>query len=298
MRERQMFKLAVALVMVCGSAAAYVVGYHVEPVKALWSGQTRTIWGQDFVSQGLTINFDELDSASGAYCELFAGSRGGGGAYHLSVLTNPGGTEIASANAGGDVDHEWVKFKLSVLRPDSIVKGKKLTFKFTRSGGDSIQFYYDSTDKYKYGCLTAPPLAYWTGDLACRVYGRMDTVGTIPWGATCFLPDNQADWGTWADSMEVSGAPGAHSTSDGTRSRRTPARSTSASWMTTSSMSQTAPTSTPWPCSSGHRSGPARVSTWLTPLAFTSWTRQCSRPLVAWIARPTPIRGCNTLRHY
>jgi hypothetical protein len=126
-----------------------VTGIHIEPVRSAWSGWTQSEFPNNFVSQGLTINFDELDSAAGAYVELFAGAKGGGGAYHLAVLTNPGGSQIASANAAGDVDHKWVKFNLAVDYPESIVKGKKLTFKFTRSGGDSIQFYYDSTDTAK-----------------------------------------------------------------------------------------------------------------------------------------------------
>jgi len=134
--ETRVLRLAMALTIACGCAMALVVGYHVEPVKASWSGHTDTIPPNNFVSQGVVINFDELDSASGAYCELFAGSRGGGGAYHLSVLTNPGGSEIASANAAGDVDHKWVRFKIGIDVPDSIVKGKKLTFKFTRAGSD------------------------------------------------------------------------------------------------------------------------------------------------------------------
>jgi hypothetical protein len=148
-RERQILRPAVALVMMCGCAAALVVGYHVEPIKAPWSGWTRTTQGQDYVSEVITINFDELDSAAGGcYCELFAGSKGGGGAYYLSVLTYPGGSQIADvATANGDVDHEWVRFYLNVTGPESIIKGKKLTFKFTRSGGDSIRFCYDSTDK-------------------------------------------------------------------------------------------------------------------------------------------------------
>jgi hypothetical protein len=166
------------------SASGYVSAYHVEPVKAAWSGTTRYLEPYNFVSQGVTINFDELDSAAGAYVELFAGAKGGGGDYHLSVLTNPGGSQIAyTATANGNVDHEWVRFHLQVTRPESIVKGKKLTLKFTRSSGDSIQFYYDSTDQYKYGCLWAGGLAYATGDLACRVYGRMNEVDSLSFGA-------------------------------------------------------------------------------------------------------------------
>jgi len=112
-----------------------VTGIHIEPVKSAWSGWAPSEFPYNFVSQGITINFDELDSASGAYCELFAGAKGNGGQYNLTVLTWPGGYPIGSGVGNGNVDHKWVRFRLNVLRPDSIVKGKKLTFKFTRSGG-------------------------------------------------------------------------------------------------------------------------------------------------------------------
>jgi len=118
-------------------ACALVTAYHVDPKTAAMSGKAdpRPDYG---VSQVLTINFDELDSTTGSYVELFAGTKGGGGAYHLSVLTYPGGSQIAwTASALGDVDHKWVRFYLHVYQPDSIIKGKKLEFHFTRSGSDS-----------------------------------------------------------------------------------------------------------------------------------------------------------------
>jgi hypothetical protein len=97
--------LAAAVSVACG----LVRSYSVEPQTAALSGWTDTIRPYNYVSQVLTINFDELDSTSGAYCELFAGSKAGGGAYHVSVLTYPGGTEVATGNAGGDVEHDWVE---------------------------------------------------------------------------------------------------------------------------------------------------------------------------------------------
>jgi hypothetical protein len=137
-RERQILRAAAALVMMCGCATALVVGYHTEPVKSSWSGLTRKIWGQDYVSQVLTCNWDELDSASGSYCELFAGAEGNGDPYHVSVSTYPGDVEIGYGNRDGHVDHRWVRFNLHVYRPDSIIKGKKLTFRFTRNRYDSM----------------------------------------------------------------------------------------------------------------------------------------------------------------
>jgi len=127
---RAVVVFGVAVVMM---AHGLVTGFKVEPVKAAWSGKADP---EDGVAQVITINFDELGNAAGAYCELFAGTEGGGGAYHVSVKTVPGGTEVASASRDGHVDHEWVRFNLSVLHPESIVKGKKLEFRFTRGGSD------------------------------------------------------------------------------------------------------------------------------------------------------------------
>jgi len=73
-RERQILRPAVALVTMCGYAAALVVGYHVEPVKASWSGHTDTIPPNNYVAQTVTCNFDSL-----SYVELFAGAKGNGG---------------------------------------------------------------------------------------------------------------------------------------------------------------------------------------------------------------------------
>jgi hypothetical protein len=181
---------AALLLLMAGAAFPLVVGYHLDPVKASWSGWTHR---DDTVSQILTINFDELDSASGAYCELFAGSKSGGGAYHVSVLMYPGGTEIATGNAGGDVDHDWVKLNLGVLHPESIVKGKQLEFRFSRSGGgggDSIQYYFidaslntTSPTAYPYGFLRVGGQNDPTKDLCMRLYARANPV-TREWWRT------------------------------------------------------------------------------------------------------------------
>jgi hypothetical protein len=164
------------------SAYGLVSGYHVEPVKATWSGWTAF---QGYVSEVLTVNFDELDSAAGGcYCELFAGTKAGGGQYNLSVLTYPGGFPIGSGVGNGNVDHKWVKFKIGVDVPDSIVRGKKLEFRFTRDGGDSILYYYDEACGYDYGQMIAPypPSITPSYGLAMRCFGRMKAVDSTYWG--------------------------------------------------------------------------------------------------------------------
>ena len=49
-------KGAVLLLLIAGAAYSLVVGYHVEPVKAQWSGWTHLHGPGDTVSQVLTIN--------------------------------------------------------------------------------------------------------------------------------------------------------------------------------------------------------------------------------------------------
>ena len=55
-------KVLVLVTLMLSSSHGYVSAYHVEPVKAQWSAWTHR---GDTVSQGITINFDELDSAAG-----------------------------------------------------------------------------------------------------------------------------------------------------------------------------------------------------------------------------------------
>jgi hypothetical protein len=70
-------KVLVLVAVMLSSAYCYVTGYHVEPVKAVWSGWTAF---QGYVSQTVTCNFDSL-----SYVELFAGAKGNGGAYTATV---------------------------------------------------------------------------------------------------------------------------------------------------------------------------------------------------------------------
>jgi hypothetical protein len=202
-------RIVAVLIALFGSGFCLVRAYSVEPHSAQQSGWTH---GEDgYVSQILTINFDELDSVSGSYCELFAGSRGGGGRYELSVLTYPGGSPIADvAYANGDVDHEWVRFHLQVTRPESIIKGKQLEFKFTRSGGDSVQYYY-AENAYDYGHiiiggtqLQPPPGT--APDLCMRVSGRLRAITSDWWGMVPGCPWYDSDrLGTWRARMETLG---------------------------------------------------------------------------------------------
>jgi hypothetical protein len=117
-------KGAVLLLLVSGVAFPLVVGFHVEPVCVSQSGWTQRLYPNNYVSQVLTINFDELDSTAGAYVELFAGAEGNGGAYTATVFD--GNTQLMYSAGDKVPDHGWVKFK-NWNTQVAFTKGKTVT---------------------------------------------------------------------------------------------------------------------------------------------------------------------------
>ena len=109
-------------------SSALVRSYSIEPQTAAQSGWTRTIPGQDTVSQVLTINFDEPITAS-----LFCGSPGAGEDYHVSILTYPDGNPIAHGDTISPGDHKWATCTLYVDEPDSFIKGRQVEVRWTRA---------------------------------------------------------------------------------------------------------------------------------------------------------------------
>jgi hypothetical protein len=167
-------KGAALLLLIAGVAFASVVGYHIEPVKAIWSGLTPR--GGN-VAQTVTCNFDSL-----SYVELFAGAKGNGGVYTAAVIVD--GQQVMSSNGTQDWDCRWVRFD-SWDYHVAFTKGKTVTIRFTRGGADSIEYYYQSGDPYRYGMMIDPN---WQGpvpiglDLACRVDGRMNPTDSSYFG--------------------------------------------------------------------------------------------------------------------
>ena len=155
---------AVLLTVSCGSLLGLVRVYDVAPVKASWNGWTHR---GDALSQVITCNFDSLN-----YVELFAGARGNGGAYRAGVWLD--GTEIMWSHGDTVPDHGWVRFENWNTRVPS-TKGRRYELRFMRSGSDSIQYYYDHTNPYKYGEMPRD-IAPAPADLSMRVYGRMKAV--------------------------------------------------------------------------------------------------------------------------
>jgi len=74
--------LAAAASVACG----LVRSYSVEPKTAALSGWTDTIRPYNYVSEVVTVNFDEPITAS-----LFCGAKGNGGTYDVNTYSYPGG---------------------------------------------------------------------------------------------------------------------------------------------------------------------------------------------------------------
>jgi hypothetical protein len=122
-------KHVLGLLLLAGAAFPYVVGVHVDPVQALWSGEAdpRPDHG---VAQTVTCNFDSL-----SYVELFAGAKGNGGTY--TAIVYEGDAELTRSAGNGVPDHGWVKFS-NWDQQVAFTKGKTVTIRFTRGGSDSV----------------------------------------------------------------------------------------------------------------------------------------------------------------
>jgi hypothetical protein len=180
--SRSLWLLLLAAV---GVSLGLVQGYSVAPRTGAWSGWTRTIQGQDHVSQRVVANFDSLK-----YLELFAGDKGNvANAYVATVYED--GDPVMSATGSQSHDCQWVRFENWDVE-HAFTKGKVLECRFTRtgSGSDSINYYYSEASNggpYAYGEMLVGGQAQPNRDLCARAYGVTDTVrriwenmGTLP----------------------------------------------------------------------------------------------------------------------
>jgi hypothetical protein len=191
---------AVLLLLVSSAALGYVRAYSIDPVKAVWSGLTRTAQGQDYVSQTVTVNFDSL-----VYVELFAGDSGASRFYTATVFED--GAQITQAVGQQRDDCSWVKFENWDQHP-AFTKGKRYEFKFTRtSGSDSIDYYFQNEDPYGYGDIVAGGSPISCRDLCMRCYGVMNVIDSM----FCGMDDESGfgggatDTAVWAESAREVG---------------------------------------------------------------------------------------------
>ncbi|MCR4423468.1 MAG: CARDB domain-containing protein [candidate division WOR-3 bacterium] len=147
--------------------------YEVKPVRFDWSGWTRCTGANRYVSQTIIGNFDSL-----VYVELFVGARGIGSCYRVEVWN---GDKLVMWSSGVQKrSYSWVRFE-NWNRRFGFTRGKRYEFRFSRAGPDSIQFYYDAGNPYRYGTLLYSYAAE-SLDLCMRVYGVMKVIDSSWWG--------------------------------------------------------------------------------------------------------------------
>jgi hypothetical protein len=127
------------LVVFVTAASALVTAYHIEPKTAAMSGKASGDPQYGGVSVVIRCCWDELDSASTGYVELFQGDTGTGSQYKLDVYEHPSGPLVAHRyNVAPGRDNAWLRFDRIHLEPGrSFTKGKLYEFRFTRSRSDS-----------------------------------------------------------------------------------------------------------------------------------------------------------------
>jgi len=194
-----MKRILFALLALEGVALAACRIYDVDVYRNV-NGRAR---GADGVTESFTCTADSL-----LWAELFVGAANSGGQYHFEIQT-PEGQKLyeRDTSAGPNINYRFVRADL-VPEPGAppLIKGKEYVLKVTCTApGESLNWYADSTDPYKYGLfLDAPtggqsqPLLW---DLCARIEGvnravadaEFTVIGPPPVGITYAAAKEFAD---------------------------------------------------------------------------------------------------------
>ena len=131
------------------------------------------------VGQSFTNTADSL-----TWAEFFVGAANDSGQYYFTIRPSANGTILydGHATAGPGIEYEYARAGLTNEAHVPLVKGKEYVLKVTlqsQNPNESINFYYDPTNPYKYGSIQFPDLGYhpppqpWEpdSDLCCRIEG-------------------------------------------------------------------------------------------------------------------------------
>jgi hypothetical protein len=174
-----MRRIFFALIALAAVASAACRQYDVDVYRNVNGKVPR---GQPFgVSQSFVCTADSL-----LWAEFFVGAANTPGPlnYYGLEITDPTTNDVMYSGTKGVTGqhYEYVRFDtLDFFRP--LVKGKEYVLKVTLDDPnhpeDSLNFYYDPTNPYKYGSIQFPDLGYhpppqpWMpdSDLCCRIEG-------------------------------------------------------------------------------------------------------------------------------
>jgi hypothetical protein len=131
------------LIMLVSVIFASTRVYDIEPYKNVnaWSPYYGFI-GQIFIAT--------CDSF--LWAEIFIGAPNDTG-YNVQIIESTTNLPVAEGYAPGGfkIQYQYTHAPLSRTGLGSITKGKEYLLKITNARGDSINFYYDYNDPYKYG---------------------------------------------------------------------------------------------------------------------------------------------------
>ena len=164
-----MLRYIILMIAVIGILFGATRVYEIEPYKNCnsWSPQgppTTAYIGQTFIAT--------CDSF--VWADFFVGAPNDTG-YNVEIYEYPAsGLPIFGGYAEGKKSYEYTKANLQRVGSQRIIKGKQYLLKITNVRGDSINFYYNPHNPYKYGQIMLPqggagPVHPW--DLAARIEG-------------------------------------------------------------------------------------------------------------------------------
>ena len=167
--------LVVVLLLVATAAQAGVRVYDVDVYKNVnaWTHHEPNHW----VSQSFVSTVDSM-----VYAEWFVGApndTGEGKEYVFQILTYPALGLLYEGRhvSGPSINYEYVHANLTRIGDEPLIKGKTYVLKVYHSAGESLNYYYDERNTYKYGHLNpqlgdqSHPEEYFPNDLCARIEG-------------------------------------------------------------------------------------------------------------------------------
>ena len=164
------------------------------------------------VSQYIRNTLDSLSAVS-----VWIGDTFDGEPYTVEVLDSASTQRIAYSAQPVHATKMWAWTEFPLTKDADPVRGRTYKVVVSRPTGAAISFAYCDTNPYKYGSAdvpgSTPPLPAGS-DVALRICGLRDTIGSELWGATSIIPsydavNEQGDTvlrANWGDSMRSSGA--------------------------------------------------------------------------------------------
>ncbi len=192
-----MKRILIALVALATVASAACRQYDVDVYRDV---NGKVPQGENYgVCQRFICTADSL-----LWAEVFIGAPNSGGSYSFEVRDLTSNQDVYSGEtAVAGQNYEYVRANLQKHGLEPLIKGKEYVLKVTLSNSaptESLNFYYDPTNPYKYGNIQFPDFGYhpppepWEpdSDLCCRIEGINRPVSKEFFGGSDNMP--------WLDS--------------------------------------------------------------------------------------------------